>query len=265
MAVEPSARLAGRRAIVTGASSGIGAAIAVAFARAGALVSAVGRDAKRTEETVEAITRGGGTAVALVADLEDRQAIAAVCARTASELGGLDTVVNCAGVSELGGLVPVHEQAVDAWDRTIATNVTAPFLVARACLPHLLEAGGGSMVHISSIAAVVVISGSSPYGASKAALNQLSGHIAVEYASQNIRSNVIMPGEIDTPASSRAFVIAAESGLYTREDLLAKYPGRRFGTPEEVAAMAVFLCSDEAAFLSGAAIPVDGAFTKAGY
>jgi NAD(P)-dependent dehydrogenase (short-subunit alcohol dehydrogenase family) len=255
-------RLAGKRAIVTGASSGIGRAIAVAFAAEGARVGACGRNPERTRETCADIERTGGEVLEVSLDVTVPAQIQAAVDKTVGAFGGLDVVVNCAGISEVDGWVPVHEHSLDGWNQTIAVDLTAPFLMSKAALPHLVQAGGGALVHISSIAGEIVLAGNAAYGAAKAGLIHLSNHIAVEYASQGIRSNAILPGEIETPASTRAIALAVEAGEFTREELLARYPGGRFGTPEEVAATAVFLCSDEARFLSGASLAVDGAYIR---
>jgi NAD(P)-dependent dehydrogenase (short-subunit alcohol dehydrogenase family) len=256
-----ASRLSGKRAIVTGASSGIGRAIAIAFADEGAAVAASGRDPDRTEATRGEIERRGGDAIALVADVSQPEGIEKTVTGAVTALGGLDILVNCAGISEVDGWVPVHEHSLEGWNYTLAVNVTAPFLFVKAAIPHLREAGAGAIVNISSIAGTVVLAGNAAYGSSKAALIQLSKHVAVEYARDGIRSNVIAPGEIETPASTRAFALAEEAGTFSRADLLAKYPPDRFGEPEEIAQTAVFLCSDEARFLTGATITVDGAYT----
>jgi NAD(P)-dependent dehydrogenase (short-subunit alcohol dehydrogenase family) len=255
-------RLAGKRAIVTGASSGIGRAISVAFAAEGALVAACGRDRERTRQTCAEIEQSGGEVLEVSLDVTVPAQIEAAVDKAVSAFDGLDVVVNCAGISEVDGWVPVHEHSLDGWNHTMAVDLTAPFLMSKAALPHLVRARGGSLLHISSIAGEVVLAGNAAYGAAKAGLIHLSHHIAVEYARDGIRSNAILPGEIETPASTRAIALAVEAGEFTREELLARYPGGRFGTAEEIAATAVFLCSDEARFLNGASLPVDGAYIR---
>jgi NAD(P)-dependent dehydrogenase (short-subunit alcohol dehydrogenase family) len=255
-------RLAGKRAIVTGASSGIGREIALVFAAAGAHVAACGRDVGRTQETSTEIERRGGSVLAIHLDVSDAAAIEQAVERVVATYRGLDVVVNCAGISEVDGVVPVHEHTLAGWNLTLAVDLTAPFLMSKATIPHLIAAGGGAILHISSVAAAVVLTGNVAYGVAKAGLNQLSSHIAVEYGRQGVRSNVIMPGEIETPASIRGIALAEKAGVFTREDLLGRYPVGRFGHPDEVAQTALFLCSDEARFLTGASIPVDGAYLR---
>jgi NAD(P)-dependent dehydrogenase (short-subunit alcohol dehydrogenase family) len=255
-------QLAGKRAIVTGASSGIGRAIALLFSAEGASVAVCGRDPERTRETAEQIRARGGRAHPIAFDVREHERIEAAVAETVDELGGLDIVVNCAGISEAGGFAPMHEQSVEAWELTLAVDVTSAFVMSKAAIPHMLGASGGAIVHISSIAAHSVLEGNAPYGAAKAALNQLSRHIAVEYAKHGIRSNAILPGEIETPASLTAIALAEATGQYTREQLLARYPAGRFGQPEEIAYAALFLCSERSAFLTGQEICIDGAYTS---
>jgi NAD(P)-dependent dehydrogenase (short-subunit alcohol dehydrogenase family) len=225
-------------------------------------VAACGRDELRTEATKREVERAGSECVAIRLDVSQPPEIEHAIERTVEAFGGLDILVNCAGISEVDGWAAVHEHTLEGWNLTFAVNVTGPFLLSKAAIPHLIEAGGGSILHISSIAGEIVLAGNSAYGASKAALNHLSNHIAAEYAHARIRSNAISPGEIETPASTRAFALAEMAGALSRDELLAKYPIRRFGQPEEIAETAVFLCSDEARFLTGAVLPVDGGYTR---
>jgi NAD(P)-dependent dehydrogenase (short-subunit alcohol dehydrogenase family) len=255
-------RLAGKRALVTGASSGIGAGIAVAFAAEGAAVAVAGRDRGRVDALCGRIREEGGSALALIADIAIPRAAERLVAETAEAFGGLDTVVNNAGVSEVDGWVRVHEQPLSGWDLTLATNLTAPFVIARAALPQMIASGGGAMLHISSVCAITVWAGNSAYGVSKAGLNALSNHIAVEYAADGIRSNTLMPGEINTPMSAKAIQLAVEAGTFDAEELRRKHPAGRFGEIAEVAATAVFLCSDEAPFLTGANVSIDGGYSR---
>ena len=253
--------LSGRRAVVTGASSGIGEGIALALAGAGAAVAACGRDEARTAATSDAIVAGGGEAIALCGDVAEPDDVERIVAAATDAFGGLDVLVSCAGVGELDGWVRVHEHSLDAWERTLAVNLTGPFLMAKAVIPAMLEAGGGAMVHVSSVCATTVWEGDSAYGVSKAGLNMLSDHIAVEYARDGIRSNCLLPGEIITPLHERA-AAAAPNPQAWKEEVLARHPIGRFGEVDEVAATAVFLCSDAARFLTGATIPIDGGYSR---
>jgi 3-oxoacyl-[acyl-carrier protein] reductase len=254
-------RLAGKRAVVTGASSGIGQGIALAFAGEGASVTAWGRDRERTEATCKAIKDEGGAAHAALGDVADPGDVEAVLGEAVTEMAGIDVVVNCAGVGELDGWVPVHEHSLDAWQRTLATNLTGPFMVCKAAIPHMLEAGGGAFLHISSVCSITVWAGDSAYSVSKAGLNMLSDHIAVEYGERGIRSNTLCPGEILTPMHESAASASPDAREWERE-VLSRHPIGRFGEVREVAEAAVFLCSDESRFLTGANVPIDGAYSR---
>jgi NAD(P)-dependent dehydrogenase (short-subunit alcohol dehydrogenase family) len=254
-------RLATKRAVVTGASSGIGEAIATAFAAEGAEVTAWGRDLERTRSVCARIAAGGGIAHEAIGDVADREDVERIIADAVATMGGIDLVVNCAGVGELDGWVPVHEHSLEAWERTLAVNATGPFLISKAAIPRMLESGGGAFLHISSVCSITVWAGDSAYSVSKAALNMLSDHIAVEYGDKGIRSNTLCPGEILTPMHESAASASADAREWERA-VLSRHPIGRFGEVEEVAQAAVFLCSDESGFLTGANVPIDGAYSR---
>jgi NAD(P)-dependent dehydrogenase (short-subunit alcohol dehydrogenase family) len=250
-----------KRALVTGASSGIGEGIALALAREGALVAACGRDEERTTATCDAIAAAGGTAQPVLGDVSQPTDVERMVAEAVEGLGGLDVLVNCAGIGELDGWVPVHEHSLDAWERTLAVNLTGPFLMCKTAIPHMLEAGGGAFVHISSVCAITVWAGDSAYSVSKAGLNMLSNHIAVEYGPQGIRSNCLLPGEILTPMHESAASASPDAREWERR-VLERHPIGRFGEVDEVAEAALFLCSDESRFMTGANVPIDGAYSR---
>ena len=252
--------LTGKRILVTGASSGIGRAVAVRSAQAGAAVAVAGRDPERTARTRSEIEAAGGTAIEVLGDLSVETQVQAVVDGAAAGLGGLDAVVNNAGtdVTDWG---PVHEWETAAFDSLLAANLRAPFLVSKYALPHLLAAGGGSIVHMSSVCAITVWAGDCAYGISKAGLNMLSDHIAVEYGPQGVRSNTLMPGVIETELHRTVMDGMNDDHAFERE-LLSRHPIARFGTPDEVAEACVFLCSDEARFMTGANISIDGAYSR---
>jgi NAD(P)-dependent dehydrogenase (short-subunit alcohol dehydrogenase family) len=253
-------RLEGIRALVTGASSGIGREVANRFAREGASVAAGGRDPERTQRTVDEIGAVGGTAVAALGDVSDVGGAQAVVAAAVEGLGGLDAVVNNAGI-DVSDWVPVHEWDVGAFDEIMRVNLRGPFLVAKFAIPHLLEAGGGSIVHMSSVCAITVWEGDCAYDISKAGLNMLSDHIAVEYGPRGIRSNTLMPGVIETELH-RSVMDSMEGGAEMEAELLEKHPIGRFGRVEDVADACVFLCAREAGFMTGANISIDGAYSR---
>jgi NAD(P)-dependent dehydrogenase (short-subunit alcohol dehydrogenase family) len=255
-----SERMKGLRALVTGASTGLGHAIALRFAREGAEVAIGGRDEERLQKTAEEIADIGRTAVIARGDLSVVEDARSVVEASAKGLGGLDVVVNNAGM-DAENWQPVHEWDIDLFDRILAVNLRGPFLVSKFAIPHLLEAGGGSILHMSSVCGITVWADDVAYGVSKAGLNMLSDHIAVEYGDKGIRSNTLMPGII--PTELYDYVIASlEDGEQFERDLLARHPIGRFGTMEEVADASVMLCSREARFMTGANIPIDGAYSR---
>jgi NAD(P)-dependent dehydrogenase (short-subunit alcohol dehydrogenase family) len=252
--------LEGTRALVTGASSGIGREVANRFAREGAAVAIGGRDAERTQRTVDEIVAAGGTAVAALGDISEIDGARSVVDAAAAGLGGLNALVNNAGI-DTSTWVPLHEWEVETFDEILRVNLRGPFLVSKFAIPHLLRAGGGSIVHISSVCAITVWEGDCGYDISKAGLNMLSDHIAVEYGPQGIRSNALMPGVIETELH-RSVMDSMEGGAEMEASLLVKHPIGRFGRVEEIADACVFLCANEAGFLTGANISVDGGYSR---
>jgi 3-oxoacyl-[acyl-carrier protein] reductase len=253
-------RLEGKRALVTGASSGIGREVANRFAREGARVAVGGRDLERTRRTVDEIRAAGGTAVEALGDVSQVDGAKAVVAAAVDGLGGLDAVVNNAGI-DVSDWVPVHEWDVEVFDEILRVNLRGPFLLAKFAIPHLLAAGGGSILHMSSVCAITVWEGDCGYDISKAGLNMLSDHIAVEYGAQGIRSNTLMPGVIETELH-RSVMDSMEGSAEMEAGLLVKHPIGRFGRVEEVADACVLLCADEAGFMTGANISIDGAYSR---
>ena len=253
-------RLAGKRALVTGASSGIGREVARRFAAEGAFVACGGRDRERTQRTVDEIVGVGGRAVAALGDVSVVDEAQRVVEEAASALGGLEAVVNNAGI-DATEWPPLHEWDPAMFDQILAVNLRGPFLVSKFAIPHMLEAGGGSFVHMSSVCAITVWSGDVAYDVSKAGLNMLSDHIAVEYGPQGIRSNTLMPGVIETELH-RTVMDTLPNGAELERELLDRHPIGRFGNVAEVADVCVLLCSDEARFMTGANISIDGAYSR---
>ncbi len=252
--------LDGKRALVTGASRGIGRAIAIAFAAEGAAVAIGGRDVTRTCSVCQEIGERGGTATPCPGDVGDEAGAADVVDAAIRGLGGLDVVVNNAGVIAPYERQP-HEWEPADFDAVLRTNLRGPFLVSRLAIPHLLAAGGGVLLHVSSIAAVTVWEGEFAYGVAKAGLNMFSHHLAVEYAAQGIRSNTLLPASVATEAHEAALARAPDRAVVER-DLLARHPVGRFADVREIASAAVFLCSDQAPFLTGAEVRIDGGYSR---
>jgi NAD(P)-dependent dehydrogenase (short-subunit alcohol dehydrogenase family) len=253
-------QLTQRRALVTGASSGIGEAIALRFALEGAAVAVAGRDRARVTATCRQIEEGGGAAVAVLGDVALEDDAARIVAESAQSLGGLDIVVNNAGI-DANSWHDVADWPVDEFDRIMAVNTRGPFLISKFSIPHLLEAGGGAFLHISSVCATTVWAGDCAYDISKAALNMLSDHIAVEYGARGIISNTLMPGVVRT-ALHEGVMEGMNDGRAFERVLLSRHPIGRFGTVEEVAESAVFLCSGRAPFMTGANIHIDGGYSR---
>jgi NAD(P)-dependent dehydrogenase (short-subunit alcohol dehydrogenase family) len=176
-------------------------------------------------------------------------------------LGGLDVLVNSAGVDADDAWRPVHETTVETWDRIIAVNLRGAFLLSKFAIPHLLEAGRGTILHISSVAAVTVWPGDCAYDVSKAGLNMLSDHIAVEYGAQGVRSNTLMPGMVRT-ALYEGLAAASPDGAEFERELIRRHPLGRLGTVDEVAEAALFLCLPELGFMTGSNVLMDGGYSR---
>ncbi|HKB28046.1 MAG TPA: SDR family oxidoreductase, partial [Candidatus Limnocylindrales bacterium] len=212
------------------------------------------------ERTVREIETAGGQAVPAGGDITDAAIAAAVVERAASHLGGLDVVVNNAGI-DASEWMPLHEWPIEDFDRILATNLRAPFLVSKFAMPHLVRAGRGAFLHISSVCAITVWAGDCAYDISKAALNMLSDHIAVEYGPQGITSNTLMPGQIITEMYEEVKAAMPDAEEFEKA-ILARHPIGRFGSVGEVAEAAVLLCSGAAPFLTGANVSIDGAYSR---
>jgi dihydroanticapsin dehydrogenase len=250
-------RLEGKACLVTGTASGIGAAIAERFAREGGRLICVDRDAERLSVHVDRITSDGGEAQAVIADVSDRRQIEAAVGRCVQAYGTVDVLVNNAGVNLPG----VFHQADDATiDRTLDVNLKGPIYACQAAIPHMLEQGGGSIVNISSVNGVVAEPLLTVYAASKGGVVMLSRGIALDYAKQGIRCNVICPGWVDTPINyAHAELLGGIESVYASIDSFQ--PIGRPGTPEEIANVALFLASDEASFMTGSVVLADGGMT----
>lgn len=253
-------RMEGMRALVTGGSSGIGREVCNRFGAEGAHVAVGGRDAERTQATVDAVNAAGGRAFAVVGDVAEVDGAQAVVAAAVKGLGGLDALINNAGIDAMEWF-PLAEWEIAEFDRIIQTNLRGPFLMSKFAIPHMLASGGGSIVHMSSVCAITVWAGDCGYDVSKAGLNMLSDHIAVEYGPQGIRSNTLMPGVIRTELHESVMEAMNDGRAFERE-LLARHPIGRFGTVEEVADACVFLTTPESGFLTGANISIDGAYSR---
>ena len=241
-----SERLSGKTALISAAGQGIGRATAVAFAAEGARVIATDIDA----EALEGLAAEAGVETRLL-DVRDKGSVEAA----AAELGAVDVLFNCAGWVAHGSLLECSEED---WDRSFELNVRAMYLVTRAFLPAMLAAGGGSIVNMASIASSVRgVRQRCAYAASKAAVIGLTKSIAIDYVTQGIRCNALCPGTVQTPSLDERVKVFADAGT-PREVFIARQPMGRLGTPEEIAALCVYLASDESAFMTGATLTIDG-------
>lgn len=252
------ARLQGKSAIVTGAASGIGRASAKLFAAEGAAVMAVDRDADAVAQVAAEIVAAGGRAAAFGADAGDEAQVKAFIAAAAAEFGGLDIVYANAGIS--GGLVPLLEQTVEQWQETLRVNLIGPFLAIKHAAPLMIERGRGAIVCTASVAGLRANAAGSPYSASKAGVISLVQTSANALSGTGVRVNAICPGLIETGMTRPIFDSARARGTLDRVGQLN--PTERAGAPEEIAAMALFLASDEASYVNGQAIAVDGGLSS---
>jgi NAD(P)-dependent dehydrogenase (short-subunit alcohol dehydrogenase family) len=242
MSTRSQEALEGQRALVTGATSGIGRAVALQLARDGSEVVVHGRDAARGAETVEEITGAGGKASFAAADLGD----AADVQWLAGEVGAVDILINNAGISRFG---PTAEFDIAAFDELFATNVRAPFILVAALAPGMATRGRGSIISLSSMAGGVGLVGGAAYGATKASLEAMTRAWAVEYSASGVRVNAIAPGPVYTPTPSGPEFITA---------LGETTPMRRASQPEEIAEVVAFLASGRASYITGTTVAVDG-------
>ncbi len=257
-------RLEGKRAIVCGAGQapgstiGNGKAIAILFARAGAAVACVDRDAERLAETVAAIEAEGGKAVAIVADITKPEDARRIVAEAKAPFGGVDILINNVGIGG-GGDGSADTLTEAAFDRIMSVNLKGAWLVTKAVMPEMKAGGGGSIVNISSLASIAG-GFQMAYEVSKAAMNRMTRSVALSGAAKQIRCNVITPGLMDTPMAIGGISRATgqpEDAL--RKDRAARVPMKRMGNGWDTAHAALFLASDEANFISGVVLPVDGA------
>ena len=246
--------LQGRKALITGASKGIGAEIAVVFAEAGADIVALGRDAADLATTAAAVRAHGRRCLTLSAEMGHPTEPVTACERALAEWGTIDILVNSAGMAHVA---PALEFSTEAWDQMMAVNLRAPFLTARTLAPAMIAQGWGKVINISSQTGVIALDDHAAYAASKGGLNALTKSLCAEWARHNVQVNAICPTVVMTPMGRKVWG-APEKG----DPFRAATPARRFAEPVEVADAALYLASDASAMVNGALLMVEGGFTS---
>jgi NAD(P)-dependent dehydrogenase (short-subunit alcohol dehydrogenase family) len=249
-------RLAGKSVIITGAGSGIGRAASLLFTKEGAKLIAVDRS-EGVKETVELVKQQGGVAEAVIADAGSESDVISFIDRAVATHGRLDAIWANAGIS--GGLKPIAEQTVEHWEEILRINLIGPFLAVKYAMPHMVKQGAGAIVCTASVAGLKSGASGHPYAASKAGVISLVQNTAYSLSGTGVRINAVCPGLIETGMTKPVFDRAKERG--TQDKIGQLNPLKRPGQPHEIAAMGLFLASDEASYVNGQAFPVDGGLT----
>ncbi len=250
-------RLKDKVAIITGSGSGIGKAAALIFAREGAKVVVADIIESSAKKTVEEIEAKGGEAISFQVDITVESQVKQMTQAAKEKFGKLDILFNNAGMQNIGTVLEVAEED---WDRVFEVNVKSVLFCSKHAIPLMIENGGGSIINVGSVAGVVGVPKLAAYCAAKGAVIALTRNMALDLAAQKIRVNCIVPGTTLTPLIQE--LLKTDDTEEKRQARLAKYPIGRFGHPDEIAAAALFLASDEASFSTGSALHVDGGMTS---
>ena len=253
------ARTAGKVAVVTGGALGIGAATCTMLAREGAAVAITDVLEKEGQELAERIRADGGKAQFWTLDVTDEAAVERVFNEVANTFGKLDVLVNNAGIS--GADKPTHELTAEEWDKVININVRGVFFCTKHAIPHMRRAGSGSIINLSSIYGIIGAPDLPPYHASKGAVRLMTKTDALLYAKDKIRVNSVHPGFIWTPLVEQLAKSSPQGLEAYRRELDAKHPLGHVGEPDDIAAGIVYLASDEAKFVTGSELVIDGGYT----
>src|SRR2546428_1756204 len=247
-------QVAGRVVLITGGNAGIGRAAAIEFAKQGAKVVVSGRREREGQEVVAGIKASAGEAIFVRADGSKERAVKATIERTLATFGRLDCAFNNAGIEQ--ALTPLPDQTEETYDQIMDVNVKGVWLSLKHEIPAMLQNGGGAIVNNSSVAGLIGFATAPIYAASKHAVAGLTKSVALEYAKQNVRVNAVAPGAIET-RMFRDFATAPE----VRQMLESAHPIGRIGRPEEIASTVIWLCSNDASFVTGQIFPIDGGYT----
>jgi meso-butanediol dehydrogenase / (S,S)-butanediol dehydrogenase / diacetyl reductase len=247
-------RLLNKVTLITGAGAGIGRASALRFAAERAVVIAVDRDTAAAEETAQMVRAAGGRAEAEVADVADPRSVALLFGTVMARQPRLDVLFNNAGIV-LGGTV--EDTSLEEWEQTLRVNLTSMMLCCQQAVPVMKRQGGGVILNTASVAGLVGVKNRLAYSASKAGVVGLTKSIAMDFIADGIRCNCLCPGTVDSPSWRRRVAQSADPDVALR-DMIARQPMGRVGTPDEIAALAAYLVSDEAAYTTGTTVFIDG-------
>lgn len=250
-------RLAGKVALITGGGTGIGRAIALAFAREGAGVAVAGRRLEKLRDVISEVQKAGGAGLALECDVTKKSDVERAVRGVVERFGRLNVLVNNAGMLHVSTVEGISE---DEWDEMMRVNAKGPFLASRAVLPEFRKCGGGAIVNIGSVLGLFAVRDRAAYCASKGAVTMLTKAMALDHAQEKIRVNCICPSVVETDLVKGVFDQTPE-GQKRLKARLTTIPLGRLGKPEDVAELAVFLASEESSWLTGGAIPLDGGVT----
>lgn len=250
-------KLAGKRTLITGAGSGIGEAMALLFAGEGAQVAVADFDLPAAERTVSRVREAGGEAIAIHVDVSRADQVQRMVADAVAKFGGIDLLCNNAGI---GVAAVCHETSEEDWDRTMAVDLKGVFLGCKYAIPHMLRQSSGVICNTSSVAGQVGVFNRAAYCAAKAGVLGLTKSIAIDYADKGIRCNALLPGTVHSPWIGK--ILAQQPDPEgERQRMEARQPVGRMGRPNEIAAAALYLCSDDAAFVTGSGLVIDGGLT----